>query len=324
MQKKHTTFGNIILLLCATVWGLAFAFQRRAAGSINPIAFNGLRFTLATFVLLITLVVFELIDRKRGVKRTGWNKSTIIGGVLCGISLILASNLQQYGIESTSAGRASFITALYIVLVPVLGLLIGKKLGVLSRFAIPIALAGFWLMCTSDDGGLGIGDLLGLASTLFFAIQIQFIDIFGKDSDPIKITFVQFFTCALVSIPGMAIAGFPPTNTFTDFNNLINLLYVGIFSAGIGYTLQTVGQKYTEPSVASLIMSLESVVGLIGAVLILHEVHSNAEMAGCLLVFLAVILAQFSIPRKFLRFDKNSFALTASKKQWFYDDERLL
>ncbi|MDE5600957.1 MAG: DMT family transporter [Clostridia bacterium] len=324
MQKKHSMFGNVILLLCATVWGLAFAFQRRAVGSINPIAFNGMRFVLATFVLLIVLVICELVGKKRGVKRTGWNKSTIIGGICCGIALITASNLQQYGIQSTSAGRASFITALYIVLVPVFGLLIGKKFSILSRFAIPIALAGFWLMCTSDGGKLGMGDLLGLGSTVFFAIQIQFIDIFGKDSDPIKITLVQFFTCALVSIPCMGIAGFPPTDTFTDINNLINLLYVGIFSAGIGFTLQTIGQKYTEPSVASLIMSLESVVGLIGAVIILHEVHSTAELAGCLLVFLAVILAQFSVPRKFLRFNKNSFALTASKKQWFYDDESLL
>lgn len=324
MQKKHSMFGNVILLLCATVWGLAFAFQRRAVGSINPIAFNGLRFTLATFVLLIALVVFELIDRRRGVKRVGWNKSTIIGGICCGIALITASNLQQYGIESTSAGRASFITALYMVLVPVIGLLIGKKVSVLSRFAIPIALAGFWLMCTSDGGKLGMGDLLSLFSTVFFAIQIQFIDIFGKDSDSIKITFVQFFTCAFVSIPCMAIAGFPSTAIFTNMDDLINLLYVGIFSAGIGFTLQTIGQKYTEPSVASLIMSLESVVGLIGAVIILNEPHSNAELAGCLLVFFAVILAQFSIPKRFLRFNKNSFALTASKKQWFYDDESLL
>lgn len=324
MRKKNSLFGNVVLLLCATVWGLAFAFQRRAAGSVNPIAFNGMRFVLAAAVIFLFLIFCEIVNKKRGVKSVSWNKSTVFGGICCGISLLLASNLQQYGIQYTTAGRASFITALYIVLVPVFGLLIGKKLGLFSRFAIPIALAGFWLMCTSDDGSLGTGDLFGLLSTFMFAIQIQFIDIFGKDSDPIKITFIQFLTCALVSIPGMAIVGFPPTETFTVTDNLINLLYVGIFSAGIGYTLQTVGQKYTEPSVASLIMSLESVVGLIGATIILHEVHSNVEIAGCLLVFLAVVLAQLSLPRKFLKFDKNSFALTENPRRWFYDDDPLL
>ena len=173
MQKKHTVFGSVTLFLCATVWGMAFAFQKRAVGGINPVSFMGIRFSFATAVLAITLLVFELISKKRGVKRIGWNKSTIFGGICCGLALIIASDLQQYGIESTSAGRASFITALYIVLVPVIGLLMGKKFGVLSRFAIPIALAGFWLMCTSDGGKLGTGDLLGLGSTLFFAIQIQ-------------------------------------------------------------------------------------------------------------------------------------------------------
>ncbi|MCM1305864.1 MAG: DMT family transporter [Bacteroides sp.] len=313
MQTKRTLFGNTMLLLCALVWGFAFAFQRSSASVINPIAYNGLRFILASGVVFVFLVVYEIIGKKKGVKITPWNTSTFLGGAICGLSLFLASNLQQYGMIYTTAGRASFITALYIVLVPVFGLLARKKIGVFSRFAIPVAIAGFWLMCSSGDEGVGIGDLLGLASTAFFALQILFIDVFGKDSDPIKLTLVQFLVCSLISICGMGVVGFPSAETIS--NSIVSLLYVGVCSAGIGYTLQTAGQKYTEPSVAALIMSLESVVGIIGGVLILHEVHSAMELSGCVLVFVAVFLAQFTLPQKFLQFDKRQFAITAEIAQ---------
>ena len=323
MQSKRPLLGNILLLSCALVWGFAFAFQRSAATSgIHAIAYNGLRFILASGFLTLFLIVYQLIGKKRGVKITPWNKSTVIGGILCGISLFLASNLQQYGMETTTAGKAGFITALYIVIVPIFGLLAGKKIGVLSRFAIPVAIAGFWLMCSVGDGGIGKGELLGLASTVFFALQILFIDIFGQDSDPIKITLTQFLTCSVISICGMGVVGFPTSAEVSE--SMVSLLYVGLCSAGIGYTLQTAGQKYTEPSVAALIMSLESVVGVIGGVLILHESHDIVEMLGCTLVFIAVILAQLEIPQKFLRFEKQRFAITEqdSKLKVFIDKLR--
>lgn len=297
-----------MLFLCAIVWGLAFAFQRTAADQINPIAFNGLRFSMASGVVFVFLLFYELVNKKKGIKSVGWNKATILGGIICGVSLWLASNLQQYGIQYTSAGRASFITALYIVLVPVLGLFAGRRIGILNRFAIPVAIAGFWLMCSNGNGPMNIGDLLGLASTLFFAFQISFIDLFGQDADPIKLTLVQFLTCAVISVPGMAVAGFPSATSIAD--SIVPIIYVGIFSAGIGYTLQTVGQKYTEPSVAALIMSLESVVGMIGGVLILHEAHTLQELSGCMLVFIAVIFAQMSFSKNFLQFDKKRYILT--------------
>ena len=300
-----------MLLLCALVWGFAFAFQRSSASVINPIAYNGLRFILASGVVFVFLVIYQIVNKKKGVKITPWNTSTIFGGMLCGLSLFLASNLQQYGMIYTTAGRAGFITALYIVLVPIFGLLARKKIGVFSRFAIPVAIAGFWLMCSTGDGGIGKGDLLGLASTVFFAIQILFIDIFGQESDPIKITLVQFLTCSVISVCGMGVVGFPSSEAIS--NSIVSLIYVGVCSAGIGYTLQTVGQKYTEPSVAALIMSLESVVGIIGGVIILQETHSTVELLGCALVFVAVILAQFSLPEKFLHFDRQQFALTEEK-----------
>lgn len=297
-----------MLLLCALVWGFAFAFQRSAANIINPIAYNGLRFIMASGVVLVFWVFYQLVNKKKGVKIIPWNKSTVFGGMLCGLTLFLASNLQQYGMIYITAGRAGFITALYIVLVPILGLLARKRIGILSRFAIPVAIAGFWLMCSTGEGGIGNGDLLGLASTVFFALQILFIDVFGQDSDPIKITLVQFLTCSVISICGMGVVGFPTREVIS--NSIVSLIYVGVCSAGIGYTLQTVGQKYTEPTVAALIMSLESVVGIIGGVIILHEAHSTVELLGCALVFVAVILAQITFSQRFLRFDRQQFALT--------------
>lgn len=309
MQTKRELFGNSMLLLCALVWGFAFAFQRSAASQIHPIAFNGLRFCLASAVVGVFLLIYEFINKKRNLKTSKWNKSTVFGGMLCGATLFLASNLQQYGLIYTSAGKSGFITALYIVLVPVFGILALKKISVLSRFAIPVAIAGFWLMCSGEGNSVGKGELLGLGSTVFFAFQILFIDEFGQDSDPIKLTLVQFLTCAVLSVAGMGVVGFPDGAIVKE--SIVSVIYVGVFSAGIGYTLQTVGQKYTEPSVAALIMSLESVVGMIGGALILHETHSLAELAGCMLVFVSVILAQASLPKKFLQFDKNRFILTS-------------
>lgn len=299
MTGKRKFIGNITLFFCAIAWGMAFAFQRKAANGINPIAFNGLRFVMAFGVILIFYVVYSRIRKKLGSKTEKWNKSTIIGGVLCGVCLFLASNLQQYGIKYVSAGRAGFITTLYIVLVPLFGLLAGRRTNVFSRFAIPVALAGFWIMCSVDSGGFGYGELLSIAATVFFALQILFIDIFGEDADPIKITLVQFFTSSVLSVIGMAIVGFPTAENINA--NIGSLIYVGVVSAGIGYTLQSVGQRFTDPLSASLIMSLESVIGMIGGVIVLQETHSVAEMCGCMLVFIAVVLSQLNFPKTMLQ-----------------------
>lgn len=269
---------------------------------------------MASVSIGVFLLIYEFINKKRHLKTVGWNKSTVFGGMLCGFALFVASNLQQYGLIYTSAGKSGFITALYIVIVPVLGLLALKKIGALSRFAIPVAIAGFWLMCSGEGNSVGKGELFGLGSTVFFAFQILFVDEFAQDSDPIKLTFVQFVTCALMSIAGMGVVGFPDGTVIKE--SIVSLVYVGVFSAGIGYTLQTVGQKYTEPSVASLIMSLESVVGMIGGALILHEEHSLLELAGCTLVFVAVILAQISFPKNTLQFDRNRFILTSKNSKF--------
>ncbi len=276
--------------------------------SINAVAFNSLRFVLATGVLFLVLIVKYFIEKKFGKNSHGFNMSTILGGALCGLSLFLASNVQQYAIAYTTVGKASFITAMYIVIVPVLGLLMRRRASVLCSFAIAIAAIGFYFMCIGDELKLSYGDGLMLLCAVLFSIQILFIDFFGRDSDPIKITFVQFFTASVLNIPSMAVFGFPMSAQIGSC--ILPILYVGLCSTGLGYTLQSIGQKYTEPAVATLIMSLESVIGMIGGIIFLHETQTVRELAGCLLVLIGVFLAQFEIPRRFLVFDRRTFALT--------------
>lgn len=308
-DKRNNILGIVLLLLSALVWGFAFPAQRSAAGTLSAISFNGMRFYLAAATLVVIYVVYAFFCKKRGIKTVGWNKSTILGGALLGAIVFVANNLQQVGIEGTTAGKGSFITALYIVLVPILGLLARKRPSVNCWFAVIVSVCGFYLMCVSSDLKVTRGDMLVLLSAVMFSFHILFVDIFAKECDPIKLTLVQFVAASLISLPAMAIDGFPQPQTIGA--NIFAVLYVGILSAGIGFSLQTAGQKYTEPAIATLLMSLEAVFGLIGGVLFLHEVVSARELGGCLLVFIGVYVAQITIPHKFLRLEKSKLFYSA-------------
>lgn len=313
-RRRNSFIGSASLIVSASIWGLAFIAQRSAANNrIGAIAFNGMRFVQAAVVLGIVYVVFALIEKKRGIKSVGWNNETLYGGVLCGIALFIAANMQQVGIASTTVGKASFITAMYIVFVPVLGLLTGRKPSILSAGAILLAVVGFALISGIFSGfSLAAGDAYVLLSAVMFAVQILFVDIFAKDTDPIKLTLVQFATCAVISIPAMGIVGFPSAETISA--NVWELLYMGVLSAGVGFTTQTIGQRYVEPSIATMIMSLEAVIGIFGGTVILHENHTALELAGCVIVLIAVFMAQVELPHTLLRFDKNKFAQTSKRR----------
>lgn len=304
-QNKNKIFGNIMLLSCAIIWGFALVAQRTASDTLGPFAFDGLRFFLATAVLIITLIISEFANKKRGSKSVSWNKSTVFGGILCGIALFFGNNLQQIGVAQTSVGKASFITAIYIVIVPLLGLLMRRRPSLKSCYAIIIALIGFYLMCMNGTAGFNVGDTAVLGSAFMISFQIVFVDIFVLECDPIKLTLVQFITASVMSVPAMAIEGFPSVASINA--NIIAVLYVGILSAGVAFTLQTAGQRYTAPSTATLIMSLESAIGMLGGILILHESYTVRELLGCLLVFVSVFIAQFSIPKRFLKADRSTF-----------------
>ena len=212
---------------------------------------------------------------------------------------VCGNNLQQYAIAQTTIGKTGFITALYIVFVPLFNVLLRRRIPTNGKFAIVFAVLGFYIMCINGDSGLTYADALLLLCAIMFSLQIMFIDIFVDEVDPLKITFIQFVVASLLSLPAMAIEGFPPVSAIQA--NIMPILYVGIMSAGVGFTFQTIGQRYAPPELATLIMSLESVIAFIGGVAFLHESYSTKEFVGCIIVLLAVFLAQISIPHTMLK-----------------------
>lgn len=298
-QKSHNLTGILFCSLCALVWGFAFIAQQKASSDVPTFTFNALRFSLAVGVIGIFILINMLIDKKKGTTRIGWNNATFVGGALCGLSLFVANNLQQYGIAHTTVGKTGFITALYIVIVPLLNLLLRRRIPTNGKFAIVLAVLGFYIMCINGDSGLTYADGVLLLCAIMFSLQIMFIDIFVDEVDPLKITFIQFVVASLLSLPAMAIEGFPPVSAIQA--NIMPILYVGIMSAGVGFTFQTIGQKYAPPELATLIMSLESVIAFIGGVAFLHESYSTKEFVGCIIVLLAVFLAQINIPHTMLK-----------------------
>ncbi len=302
---RKSLFGNAMLLVCATIWGVALIAQRNAADTLGPFAFDGLRFFLASAVLLVSWLVSDLIKKKTGKKIIGFNKYTLIGGLLCGISIFFGNNLQQIGVAHTSVGKAGFITTMYIIIVPLMIIFERKKPTLRSINAVLIALIGFVLMCFSGvDGGLNKGDLTILGSAVMISFQIMFIDMFIDKCDPFKLTLVQFLVASILSVPAMAIEGFPTTVAINA--SITSVLYVGLMSAGVAFTLQTIGQKYTNPAAATIIMSLESVIGMIAGSIYFGERYTPQELIGCVLVFGAVFIVQFPAFRKMLRMDKPS------------------
>ncbi len=302
---RKRLFGNTMLFICATIWGVALIAQRNASDTLGPFAFDGLRFFLASAVLLVSFIISDLIKKKTGKKIIGFNKYTLIGGLLCGISIFFGNNLQQIGVAHTSVGKAGFITTMYIIIVPLMIVFERKKPTLKSINAVLIALMGFVLMCFSGvDGGLNNGDLTILGSAVMISFQIIFIDMFIDKCDPFKLTLVQFLVASVISVPAMAIEGFP--TTFAINANITSVLYVGLLSAGVAFTLQTIGQKYTNPTAATLIMSLESVIGMVAGSIYFKERYTPQELAGCILVFVAVFIVQYPTYKNILRRDKPS------------------
>ena len=220
-------------------------------------------------------------------------KNTVTGGICCGIVLFIASSFQQSGIAQTTAGKAGFVTALYIVIVPLIGIFMHKKMPLRMWLFIAIALAGFWLLCIKQDIGISSGDLLVFFGAIFFAVHITVIDFFNeKNTDGVLMSCIQFFTAGLLMLICMFIFEKPTIPNIVGAGGTI--LYAGIMSCGVAYTLQILGQKHTNPTLATMLMSLESVFAALSGWLILGEKLSIKEFFGCVLIFAAVILAQLA------------------------------
>ncbi len=294
-----------ILMLAAIIWGFAFTAQK-AAEEVPAFTTGVVRSLFATVFLIFATFVFDRINGTgrrlfSREKKLDLNRFEIIGGAICGIVLALASFFQQFGINSgTDAGKASFITALYVILVPLYALVMKKRAPVNVWISIPIAVVGFYFLCLTGELTMTKSDVFVLICSLIFPIQILAVDHFSPKCDGIRMSLVQFFFCCLTNLI-FAIIFERGTDISLVFDALLPLLFLGIGSSGIAYTLQIIGQKGVNPAVASIIMSLESVFGVIGAALILGEKMSSREYLGCAIVFAAVILSQINFQEIFYK-----------------------
>lgn len=301
-MEKNRVKGNLMLLMTSAIWGFAFVAQSSGMDYIGPYTFQTARCVLGVAALLILIIVMDSIKKKNGTYKKPEKeekKTLLIGGSLCGIAMFIASNLQQVGIMHTTVGKAGFITAMYILLVPILGLILRKKVEKKMWFCVLIALVGLYLLCGSEGLPINPGDVMMLGCAFFFAIQIMLVDYYSPKVDGVKLSCIQFVITAIGSAIMMLIFEKPDMESLIDA--WIPIVYAGVLSCGGAYTLQILGQKYTNPMVASLLMSLESVFALIGGIIILHQFPHAAEWVGVGLMFLAIMLSQI----KFSFFIKN-------------------
>ena len=295
-----TTKYSLLLLLGAAIWGFAFVAQSAGGDAIGPFTFNSIRNLIGAAILVPVILFLDRLGYGKKPKTKAERKKLLIAGSLIGIVLFLATNLQQLGITyGRSAGKAGFITATYLILVPILGLLLGKKCPLSVWLAVILAMIGIYLLSVTEASGLSWTDLLLLLSAFCFAVQILLIDHFVSDVDGIRMAAIQFLVCGLLSaVPAVILeqqnwAG--PDGAFSAFLNPEawgSILYAGLLSCGVAYTLQIVGQKHVPPTLASLMMSFESVFCVLGGWLFLGETLSARQITGCVLMFLAILLVQ--------------------------------
>ena len=294
MDRKSLR-GSLLLLLGSVIWGAAFVAQRVGMDHMGPYTFNGIRMLLAWLVMVPVTRIFE----GKAKKAPGWRepdpKEQRMAGVLCGTLLFVATSLQQMGLVTTTAGKAGFITALYVVLVPVAAwLLFRKNPGKIIWLGVAIAVAALWLLCMPAGGGFQLqgGDLLVLGCAVCFTFQILCVDHYAPRVSGVRLARDEFFVTGGLS---MLIAVAAETITWEGvLEGLIPILYAGVMSGALGYTLQVLGQKDTDPTVASILMCLEAVFATLTGVLLLGETMTPREIAGCVMMFSAVILAQLS------------------------------
>lgn len=294
---KKQTLSSLLCLLAAAIWGFAFVAQK-AAVEVPPFTLTAVRSFIGSAFLIPVAVLF---DRLRGDGRRLFSKKGIgisraewVGGVLCGAVLSSAALFQQFGIVGTDAGKTAFITALYVVIVPIYGALLGRKSPLHVWCSIGIAVIGFYFLCIGDSFSLAPSDLLVLICALLFALHITVVDRFVDRCDGVRLSCIQFFTVGLISTVFALI--FDRGVSFSLLlQNTLPILFLGIGSSGIAYTAQILGQKGAHPAVASVILSMESVFGVLGGALILRERLSDRECAGCVIVFAAVLLSQLPI-----------------------------
>jgi len=310
-MKNQKMLGNGLLLLTAIVWGTAFVFQRVGMDYIEPFTFSFVRMYLASAALCVVAFLEDIAHIKKKGKRSvsmgpegyaRYKKDTILGGICCGICLSGGTCFQQFGVVYTTAGKAGFITALYMLLVPIIGVLfLKRKVQWLTWIGVVVGTIGLYLLSIKGGFTIDIGDRYVMVCAVFFSLHILCCDHFSGRGNPLQMSAVQFFTTAVVT---NILAILFETPTWEKISSAwFPIVFCGLFSGALGYTLQMIAQKYTEPAVASLLMSLESVFAAISGRIILKETMSGRETLGCIIMFTAIILVQIPLPAP--RKDKN-------------------
>lgn len=292
-MKTNWIRQNVLPVLAALIWGTAFVFQSVGAGYMGPFTFNAARSAVAFVALLVLCAALRALRRRAGTETAHaptYRRDLLIGGACCGAALTVAANLQQKGIETTSPGKAGFITALYIVIVPILGLFFKKRAPKSIWLGIVLAVAGLYCLCITEKFTVASGDFYLLLCALCFAGHILVIDHFTQKVDGVEMSCVQFLVAAVLSGIGMLVTETPTWEAIRVC--AWPILYVGVFSSGVAYTLQIVAQKDSNPTVVSLLLSLESVFATIAGAIAFGNQMSGKEYLGCVLMLAAVVLAQ--------------------------------
>ena len=299
---KHNQVRQVVFpILAAFIWGTAFVAQDLCADSIGTFAFNATRYFIAVLALLVVIAISDKAKKNKPAlsaeEKKAASKQLWLGGLCCGVALAIASNFQQAGlVAGTDAGKAGFITALYVVLVPVFGLFFKRKVSLPVWIAVVCSVVALYLLCIKGDFSLAAGDLLILVCAVCFAVHILVIDHFTAYCDGVKLSCLQFLFAGIISAVCMFL--FEDVDFAAIWSCILPLLYVGIFSCGVGYTLQILAQKDSNPTVVTILLSLESVFAVIAGAIILHQQMTAREYIGCVVMFAAVILAQIQFPEK--------------------------
>lgn len=292
--KSNELKGNLILLLTALIWGCAFVAQSVSMDYIGPFTFQCVRSLIGSAVLVPVFLFLDSIKKKDGTyisPSPAQKRIQLIAGITCGIIMTVAGNLQQIGIQYTTAGKAGFITAIYILIVPILGIFMKKRVSAKLWGCVGLALVGLYLLSVTDGfSSINKGDCYVFLCAIAFAFHILAVDHFVEHVDGVRLSSMQFLICGILSGVMMLLTETP---TLQDLlSAALPIAYAGIMSSGVAYTLQIIGQKYTNPTMASMIMSLESVFAVLGGMVLLREIPTAREAIGCVLMFVAIIIPQ--------------------------------
>ncbi len=309
VMKNQRLKGNLILLLTSLIWGTSFISQSKGVESVPPMAFNGIRCLLGGVVLLPVIAFLDWGKRKKGITVQKFNKKVILGGIICGCFLCFATTLQTQGMVYTSPGKAGFITAMYMIIVPIINIFRGKRPSFIILFSVVVAVLGLYLMCINSDITINKGDVLIFICAFLFAGHILVIDYFSPYVDGIKLSCLQFFVSGIINVIMMFI--FEEPQMLPILKCWATIGYSGVMSCGVAYTLQIIGQKHTDPTSASIIMSLESVFATLSTVILVAlgfnltgGAMTMREIMGCVLMFIAIILVELPHPQKNINMTK--------------------